>query len=80
MGKIDYYFKMRYVLELPVNQGNEEMRATYTDLYDRLDGLPPPVVPHAHYDDEENLKNIFCFLLVLVLLNTLQLAIPLYFI
>lgn len=54
-----YYFKMRYVLELRVNQGNEEMRAAYNDLYDRLDGLPPPVVPHAHYDDEENLKNIF---------------------
>lgn len=59
-----------------MNQGNEEMRATYTDLYDRLDGLPPPVAPHAHYDDEENLKNIFCFLLVLVLLNTCNLQFP----
>ena len=42
LWKIDYYFKMKLVLELLESQGENERIATYHGLFERLDGLPLP--------------------------------------
>lgn len=56
--KIDHYFKMRFVLELIVNQGSEERRQlTMAYMTDWMACLF--LWFHAHDDDDENRKNIF---------------------